>query len=595
MIDRATRLRVRRKFKRRRSQVEGMGVHADEHLEQHLFKRLSRLFDVRRFVLGWILFLVLLVSGVTLQLRALGAYYQQLAPVAGGTYTEGMIGNFTNANPMYANGLVDASVSRLVFSGLLKYDANNQLVGDLAQSWNVDAKGEVYTVVLRPNLKWHDGVDLTAEDVVFTFKTIQNPDAKSPLFNAWRGIDVQAVDAKTVTFTLSNSLAPFVYGLTTGIVPKHKLQDIDPAQLRSAPFNTSNPVGAGPFAWDAIEVIANGTQPSVQNIGLKAFDAYYAGRPKLDRFILKTYVDEAQLVTGFRNQEINSLVGLNNLPESLSGQNDIKELSTPLTAETAVFLRTDSELLKDARVRQALVQSVDIPAVVGSLGYPVVVADEPLLHSQLGYNGANRQLPSDVEQAKKLLDEAGWHLAPNETVRTKGQAKLSLKFFAANNADYIKLTQRIQQAWQAVGVEAQATLPSDGDLQTVVNNRDYDALLYGISIGVDPDVFAYWHSSQADPRAPSRLNFSNYRSTAADKALEAGRSRSDASLRAAKYQPFLQAWRSDAPALVLYQPRFLYITRGQLFGFDSKAVNTATDRFNNVENWMIRQGYVLKP
>lgn len=594
MIDRTTRLRVRRRFKHRRRQVEDMGVQAEEHLERHLFKRLTRLFDVRRFVIGWLLFLVLLASGVTMQLRALGNYYQDLVPVAGGTYSEGMIGSFTNASPIYATGLVDATVSRLVFAGLLKYDANNQLVGDLAEGWKIDEQGKVYTIVLRPGLKWHDGKALTAEDVAFTFHTIQNPDAKSPLFHAWQGIDVKANDARTITFTLPSSLAPFIYGLTTGIVPKHSLENIDPAQLRSSPFNTARPIGAGPFAWDTIEIISNGNEPNLQNIGLKAFDNYHGGAPKLQQFIIKTYVGEEQLISSFQNQEVNSLVGLNSLPDTLVKNNDVIEYSTPLTAETGVFLRTDSELLKDTRVRQALVQAVDVPAIVGRLGYPAIVADSPLLHGQLGYNAAYRQLPKNLEQANKLLDDAGWKLPAGETVRTNGQVKLSLKFFAANNADYSNLAQRIQEAWRAIGVETQATLPTDADLQNVVNSRGYDALLYGISVGVDPDVFAYWHSTQADPRARSRLNFSNYKSTPADKALEAGRSRSDPSLRAAKYLPFLQAWRNDAPALMLYQPRFLYITRGRLFGFEPRAINSAADRLNNVENWMIRQDYAPK-
>ncbi len=594
MIDRTTRLRVRRRFKHRRRQVQDISVQAEEHLERHLFKRLTRLFDVRRFVIGWLLLLVLLASGVTMQLRALGSYYQDLIPVAGGTYSEGMIGSFTNASPIYATGLVDATVSRLVFAGLLKYDANNQLVGDLAESWKIDEEGKVYTVVLRPGLKWHDGKELTAEDVAFTFHTIQNPDAKSPLFHAWRGIDVKANDARTITFTLPSSLAPFIYGLTTGIVPKHSLEGIDPAQLRSSPFNTARPIGAGPFAWDTIEIIANGNEPNLQNIGLKAFDAYHSGAPKLGQFIIKTYTSEEQLVASFQNQEVNSLVGLNSLPDRLVKNKDVTEYSTPLTAETGVFLRTDSELLKDARVRQALVQAVDVPAIVGGLGYPAIVADSPLLRGQLGYNAAYRQLPKNLEQANKLLDDAGWKLPAGETVRTNGQVKLSLKFFAANNADYSNLAQRIQEAWRAIGVETQATLPTDADLQNVVNSRGYDALLYGVSVGVDPDVFAYWHSTQADPRARSRLNFSNYKSTPADKALEAGRSRSDPSLRSAKYLPFLQAWRNDAPALMLYQPRFLYITRGRLFGFEPRAINSAADRLNNVENWMIRQDYAPK-
>jgi peptide/nickel transport system substrate-binding protein len=137
-------------------------------------------------------------------------------------------------------------------------------------------------------------------------------------------------------------------------------------------------------------------------------------------------------------------------------------------------------------------------------------------------------------------------------------------------------------------VNLEPTSLAQRDLQVAIDTRDYDALLYGISIGTDPDQFAYWHSSQADPRSPRRLNFSDYSSRVADSALEAGRTRIDPALRAAKYVPFLQAWHDDVPAYALYRPRFLYVTRGTLFNFDQRAMNNPTDRFSNIENWMIR-------
>ena len=118
----------------------------------------------------------------------------------------------------------------------------------------------------------------------------------------------------------------------------------------------------------------------------------------------------------------------------------------------------------------------------------------------------------------------------------------------------------------------------------------YDALLYGVSIGVDPDVYVYWDSSQVDLRSPSRLNFSEYSNGAANASLEAGRTRLDPALRTVKYQPFLQAWQADAPALGLYQPRFLYLTHGPVYGLDETPINSDAQRFSNVWNWEVREG-----
>lgn len=594
MINRTTKLRWRRKFRRSRKQVEGIGVQAEEQLEQHLFRRLAHLADVRRFVASWILLLVLLSGILALQTRALSGYYQVLQPAPGGTYSEGMVGNFTNANPLYATGLTDSTVSRLVFAGLLKYNSANKLVGDLAENWAADDSGKIYTVNLRPGLTWHDGQPLTADDVVFTFQTVQNPDAQSPLFASWRGITVKATDADTIQFTLSSSFAPFIYSLTTGIVPKHSLQNIPPAQLRSALFNTAHPIGAGPFSWDTIESVGSSPETREQHIGLKAFADYYGGTPALQQFIVKTYYDETHLLSSFEKQELDAMVGLDKTPDTLTARQEIEEYNIPLTAENMIFFKTDSEILKDVKIRQALVQSVNVGNIVHGIGYPVIVADEPLLRGQLGYNPAVKQLPTDTVQAQKLLDEAGWKQTTPGQIRTKDKVKLEIKLVAQNSTDYIYLTQQLKKAWAAVGIGAQVTLLPDNELQTTITDRNYDALAYGVSMGTDPDVFAYWHSTQADPRAPNRLNLSNYKSAVADKSLEAGRNRLDPGLRAAKYLPFLQSWRNDAPALALYQPRFLYVVRGHLAGLDSRTLNSASDRFANIENWMIREDHTVK-
>jgi ABC-type transport system substrate-binding protein len=125
---------------------------------------------------------------------------------------------------------------------------------------------------------------------------------------------------------------------------------------------------------------------------------------------------------------------------------------------------------------------------------------------------------------------------------------------------------------------------SNDDIQkAVVPSHDYDILLYGISIGVDPDVFAYWDSSQASLSSQGHLNLSEYKSKAADQALESGRTRTDPELRATKYRGFLTAWANDVPALALYQPNSIYVSRGPVFNFERKAANTSADRFYNVK------------
>ena len=588
MIDRTTKLRWRRRFRQRKHQVEDLGFQAEESIERHFFKRLSRLTEVRRFVVGWTLLFVLLIGGVVYQISVLGAYYQTLKPVPGGTFTEGILGSFTNANPIYATGAVDSAVSHLVFAGLLKYDANNQLKPDLAESWSVDAKETTYTVTLKKDLLWQDGKSLTAKDVVFTYNTIQDPDAKSPLLASWQGIQVVAKDDRTVTFTLPSPLSAFPYSMTNGLIPAHVLGTTPAAQMRATRFNTVDPVGAGPFSLGPVELSGDTADSTQSRIGLTPNGHYYAGSPALSKYIVRSFADEKQMLASFQAHELTAMSGLDSLPDTFKTDNSVKQYNTPLTAQVMVFFRNSQEVLSDVKVRQALVEAVDQNSLLENLGFPVIASREPFLQSQPGYNPALTELGYNVTSANTLLDQAGW-VKGADGIRTKNSKQLTFKLYSQSTSEYAYVTQKLQDDWQKIGVKAEVILQPDSDLQSTVAYHSYDALLYGISLGPDPDAYAYWGSTQADQRAANRVNFSEYKSTVADKALEGGRTRTDPALRAVKYQPFLQAWRNDAPALALYQPRYLYVTRDTVFGFSPTVMNTATDRYSNVDKWMIRQ------
>lgn len=593
MINRTTRLLWRRRYKHSRRQVEDIGDHAEEHIERHFFRRLSRLNTVRRFVLSWMMLLVLLSGIVVVQSRALSFYYQDFKPAPGGIYTEGIIGTFTNANPLYSVGGVDKTVAQLVFGSLFKFDENNQLVGDLAGSWSVDDTGRRYTVVLRDNIYWHDGRAVTADDVLFTYRLIQTPDAKSPLFTSWQGVKIESPDRRTVVFTLPNVLTSFPYSMTNGLVPKHILSDVPVSQLRSARFNTAEPIGSGPFKWEDVEVRGRTPEDREERIALTPNENYHAGAPKLQRLIMRTFRNDERLLKSFENQEINAMVGLAGVPDYLQDKKDIKIHSIPVTGAVMAFFRNTHDQLKDVKIRQALVRAVDTAELVNGLGYPAIGVNSPFLTTHLGYDEKLVQLETNIEEANRLLDEAGW-VRDNNGIRAKDGQKLSFTVQAQNSSEFTYVTQFLQKAWIAVGADVKIEQPKANDFQNVVTLHNYDVLVHGISLGADPDVFAYWHSSQGGVLSANRLNFSEYSSEAADQGLEGGRTRNDPELRAVKYRAFLAAWRNDAPALALYQPRLLYVVRGGLFNFDVQMVNSSSDRLSNVHNWMIRQTRVNK-
>lgn len=590
MTSRLLKVRVRRRYHLSKQQVGNLSEQTGRKIDRHIISRIERLLHIWRFLIVWFLLFGLLTGCVIIQSDALSNYYQTIQGVLGGIYTEGLLGDFTTANPLYAANPVDNTLSKLVFGSLLTYNAQNQLVGDLAAGWSVDATGKVYTVRLKPNLTWQDGRPLTAADVVFTYQTIQNPDAQSDLNASWQNVTVAAPSPLTVTFTLANPLSSFPYSLTNGIVPEHLLSNIPVTELRSASFNTA-PIGSGPFEWKALEVAGDTPTTRQEQIILTPFAGYNGGQPKLAQFIVRAFHDQTALMNSFTNGSLTAVAGLDSLPKNFSNNKNLHIYSQPLTAANMVFFKTSSGVLADASVRQALIQAANVNQIISGLGYPVIPVREPLLIGQLGFNAAYEQVSGNPSAAAATLQQDGW-VVGKDNVRYKNGQPLQFSLYASNDPDSRYVTLALQKEWAAVGVNVEVITQSSADLQDTVSLHNYDALLYGISLGVDPDVFVYWDSSQANPLSPDRLNFSEYKSDIVDQSLEAGRTRSDPGLRVVKYVPFLQAWQQDAPALGLYQPRYLYVTHTNVYGLSDTKLNTSTDLLNNVQNWEIRTGKV---
>lgn len=585
----ASKLRIRRKFRKRQNQVENLSEQAESVAERYFFRRLEHLTAVRRFVIAWLLLFVLLAGSLVGQIRALDGYFQSLQPIPGGVYTEGILGDFTNANPLYATNDVDSSISKLLFASLFTFDDDNNLVGDLAEAWTVDETAKIYTVTLRPNLTWHDGTALTSRDVVYTYKMIQDPNASSPLFKGWQGITIAAVDPRTVTFTLPNVLGSFPYNMTNGIIPYHILKDTPASELRASTYNTTRPVGSGPFKWEAIEVSTETPDQRQEIIEMKPFENYHAGAPKLNSFVVRSFPDPKQLEESFLRKELTA-ASFDSVPKRIKDDPSVLTNSFLLSAANMVFFRQSNPVLADLAVRKSLVQAVDVQKILSKFDYPTYPVRQPFLIGQLGYDPNFAQLPPNPGLAAAQLDAAGWKVGA-DGIRAKAGQALRFTLNAPSTSEARLVTNELARAWKDIGAQAVIRLQTADDLQRVIAGHEYDALLYGISVGPDPDVFVYWHSSQIDARS-NRLNFSEWKSRTADASLEAGRTRIESNLRSIKYKPLLQAWQQEAPALGLYQPRYIYVTRSKVDGLNQRTLNTDIDRFSNVVNWQIRQSSV---
>lgn len=588
------RLKFRRNLRRRKQQAVDIGSVADESFEKYLIKRIARLMQIKRFLFGWVFLMLVISFAGVLQIKALSGHYKTIAPASGGIFREGVVGVFGNANPLFAQNSFDVSVSRLIFGSILKYDDNGKLIPDMAESYKVDNTGTIYTVKLKKGVKWHDGQPFNANDVMFTYQAIKNPATKSYLEPSWRGVTLTKKDNYTVEFKLDNALSSFPNSLTNGIVPAHILKKVDFEQLRSIKFNNEQPVGTGPFKFETVTFDKAKADDKSASIVLEPYNDYYFGAPKLEKYVIKNYLNPSSLENAYKNEEIDIASGLNDVSKELAQENQVYNI--PLSSEVMVFYKNSQDILKDVSVRQALTLAVDKKQVVSVFSQPVVQVNEPLLSRQIGYNKIYAQPSNNKSEANKILDNAGWKRSSANDIRQKNGKPLKIGLAGSDNSDFSKIMLNIQSQWREVGVQVEVQMMPEADLQNNVSSHNYDALLYGISIGADPDVYVYWHSSQSDIRSSSRLNLSEYKSNVADKALEAGRTRSDPSLRAVKYKPFLEAWQKDYPALALYQQQYLVISKDSFSGFNSHYMHTSTDRYTNVHNWTIKKtAQTIKP
>jgi peptide/nickel transport system substrate-binding protein len=580
--------KAKRIFRSRRRQVNDMTDTATSHIDRHIFRRMNNFADVGRFMVAWLMLVVILIGGVAYQSRGLAKYYLSNQGIDGGVLSEGMIGSYTTPSPLFAVSTVDLTVSRLLFSSILTYDDHGALVNDLADSVARSDDGLNYSVKLKQGVMWHDGQKFTAKDVVYTYKAIQNIDTKSPYNVSWQGVIISQVDDYTVSFVLPSPLNSFPLSLTNGIVPEHVLSKLSFADLRGSEFN-SRPVGTGSFKFSRVVRIDDIQSISKrQRIEMVKNDKYFRGSPKIDAYLLFALKDEADIKEQLRTRQIDAAV-LGSNPDSGDLESKYIVTNIPLLAGTYLFFNNQKPPFNTPEFRQALLAGTNTDMLRSKLGYPVQKVESPLLSAQSGYDINYLQNPYNLDAANTALDTQGWLRDPADgNYRKKDGRMLELTLSTLEGSDFAVIASSLQDDWaKGMGIKLNISTKSSADIQPLVLQHAYDMVLYGISVGIDPDVYAYWHSSQA---VADRFNMSLYKSDAADRSLESGRTRPDIGLRAAKYKPFLDAWKKDAPAIGLYQPPVFYISRSKVYGFDPARLNSSSDRFYNVQNWQVSSG-----
>lgn len=579
----------KRRFSKRVKKAEGVTL---RHARRFITARLDNIRHVRRHVINWLLLVGVMIVAVGAQLMWFRDSYQTVTAASGGTYAEASLGPIETLNPLYASSSAEISASRLLFSSLYTYDSTGHLHGDLAEQIQAAPGGASYTVTLRGDARWHDGTKLTAKDVVFTLNLIKNPETRSPLRINWRDITVAAKDDSTIEFQLPATYAAFPNALTFPILPEHILRDVAPGAVRENAFSRS-PIGSGPFAFRLLQSASGESQHKV--IHMIANDHYYNRSPLLNRFEIHAYDDQEAVIRALRTGEVSAATDITGADAAQIDTRNYKIANQPINSGVYALLNTASPLLKDKALRQALLLGTDGKAIRNSLGIEVPPLETPFVNGQVAGMEGLHTAPYDAVKAKAQLNDAGWIV--KDGVRQKAGQKLTLNVVTTKNRQYEKALETLAGQWRKLGIEVATNVidpndPSANFVQSTLQPRNYDVLLYELFIGADPDVYAYWHSSQT---VANGYNFANYSNKTADDALASARSRLEPDLRSLKYAAFARQWLDDVPAIGLYQATAEYAYNKRVRSVDTSAkLISSYDRYANVLDWSVNERSVYK-
>ncbi|PIR46958.1 MAG: hypothetical protein COV07_01565 [Candidatus Vogelbacteria bacterium CG10_big_fil_rev_8_21_14_0_10_45_14] len=545
-------------------------------------------FSPKQFAL-FALFTIIFLASATGIMRKIGDAHLVVVPLMAGELREGVIGAPRFINPLLAVSQADRDLSQLIYAGLMKPSANGGFEGELAESIHVSDDGLTYIFTLRRGLKWHDGKDLTADDVVFTVNKAQDPSLKSPKRASFEGVLATAKDTYTVQFVLSQPFASFMENTTMGILPRHLWADIASDVFPFSLLN-SGAVGSGPYM---IERIVNDKRGIPLYFDLEPFQDYALGSPYIKRIKIRFYPGSEELLNAYEKGEIESVAALSGGTVSELRKDGAHAVGAPLPRIFGVFWnQNQAEIFRDKAVREALDLSASRSFIVETVlsGYGVPI-DGPIPPGSLGEPTKEELLSisesslRNKERAIELLESAGWKQNEEDNVRYNKGRKLSFTLSTADTPELKDAAMLLKTGWDSIGAEVTLKIYELGDLnQNVIRPRKYEALFFGTVVGREPDLFAFWHSSQ---RNDPGLNISMYTNSKVDKMLEGARRTIVRSEREDLMREIATTIKSDSPATFVYSPLFLYILPEKVKGVDLGAITTTGDRFSTVSKWHI--------
>ena len=528
--------------------------------------------------LSVILFLILLLlAGCANEQSNSGPQEKAYKPTAyGDIIVRGDIGDASNLIPILASDSASHSIAGLIYNGLVKYDKNMNIVGDLAESWDISKNGLVITFHLRKGVKWHDGRPFTAKDVLYTYQVTVDP--KTPTAYAGDFLKVkkaEVLDDYTFRVTYDKPFAPSLISWSSAVLPRHLLegQDITKSSL------ARHPVGTGPYLFK--EWLAG------QKIVLVSNADYFEGRPYVDGHVTRIIPDMATMFLELRARNID-MMGLTPLQYTRQTENNLFRQSFDkyrylAFAYTYLGYNLKHPFFADKRVRQAISYAINkeeiISGVLLGLGKP---ATGPYKPGTWAYNENVKTYSYNPQKARELLRAAGWTKTNNDGFLEKDGRPFTFELITnQGNETRQKCAEIIQRQLKEVGIDVKIRiLEWAAFINDFINKRRFEAVILGWTIPLDPDAYDVWHSSKT---APEELNFISYKNPEVDALLEKARSTFEQKLRKKYYDRFQEILVEDQPYTFLYVPDELVIISKRFRGIEPAPIGLS----HNFIKWYV--------
>ncbi|OGJ11489.1 hypothetical protein A2565_03000 [Candidatus Nomurabacteria bacterium RIFOXYD1_FULL_36_19] len=569
-------------------------------------------FSRKEFYIFATIVVVALVAMVVM-LNAINNKFLVDVPMNGGSVTEGIIGMPTLVNPVLAISDADKDLVSLVYSGLVRRQPDGTYIPDLAESYTISPDGLTYTFILRKDAKFHDGVKVTANDVVYTIDKIKDPTVKSPRVG-WNVVSVEKKDDRTIVFTLNKAYISFLDNMTLGILPEHIWKEKE-SQFNISPYNIKA-IGSGPYQ---IKSVAKNSDGIPQKYVLKSFSKFTLGVPHIKTLNIVSFSNEKDLVDAISNGSIDQAGGIS--PKNAIDIN--KDSYTIHTASTprifGLFYNSlNNKIFADPNIVKAFDYALNRQEVIDNVlyGYGTITSN-PIPDTILKNDTVVREDSESIKKANDLLDKSGWIIGA-DGLRTKGGTTtitktkkvgkktvtenvkvnsgpvttLEFSLTTLDTPEFKQAAEIIKKQLGRVGVRVNTEKVYEmGPLNKIIQNREYEALFFGQRITHESDLFLFWHSSQnKDPG----LNISMYSNAKVDKILEDAQKTILLDDRINKYKSFIEEFNKDIPALLIYSPKYLYATTIELNNININTLINPSDRFASIYTWYADKDRVWK-